>query len=417
MNQKDPSEDPSTSRLSPATRGAHLDGPQAAPATRAVHLGRPCVAPGSPVNPHLVLSSTFHQGGDTSYARDGNPTWVGFEALVGGLEGGSCLTFSSGMAAIAAVVETLPIPGRVVVAADAYNGTRRFFADLAGRGRLRFRTVDLAATGDVLSVCSEVAEAPGRPSGSKEAFGSGGLLWVESPTNPLLSIADIEALARGAHDLGMDVVVDNTFASPIGQQPLDLGADVVVHSATKILSGHSDALIGAVVTRRDEILEQLAQRRSLHGAIPGSLESWLALRGARTLSVRQAKAAASAGLLAERLIGHQLVSRVYYPGLASHPGHELAVRQMSDFGTMVSFEVVGGARCADALCGAVRLLTVATSLGGVETLIERRSRWAGEEAIPPGLLRMSVGIEDVEDLWADLSQGLQAVEAIVREGG
>jgi cystathionine gamma-synthase len=315
------------------------------------------------------------------------------------------------MAAIAAVVETLPIPGRVVVAADAYNGTRRLFADLAGRGRLRFRTVDLAASADVLSVCSEVVEGPGRPSGSKDSFGSGGLLWLESPTNPLLSIADIATLARGAHELGMDVVVDNTFASPLGQHPLDLGADVVVHSATKILSGHSDALIGAVVTRRDEVLAQVSQRRALHGAIPGSLESWLALRGARTLSLRQSKAAASAGVLAERLAEHRLVSRVYYPGLASHPGHDLARRQMSDFGTMVSFEVLGGARAADAVCGALRLLTVATSLGGVETLIERRSRWAGEEAIPAGLLRMSVGIEDVEDLWADLSDGLLAVQA------
>lgn len=376
------------------------------PATRAVHLGRPPAEPGLPLNPALVLSSTFHQGGPAAYSRDGNPTWEGFEELVGGLEGGRCLSFASGMAAIASVVETLPVPGRIVVAADAYNGTRRLLADLSQRGRLRFRTVDVASADEVLAVCSEMAETPGRPSGAEGAFGAGGLLWLETPTNPLLAVADIRELSAGAHSLGMDVVVDNTFASPLGQQPLEMGADVVVHSATKILSGHSDALIGAVVTRRDEVLSQLASRRSLHGATPGALESWLALRGARTLQLRQSRSAMSAGVLARRLAGHPRVDKVYYPGLETHPGHTLARRQMSDFGIMVSFEVAGGAQGADEVCAALKLICVATSLGGVETLIERRARWAGEEAIPPGLLRMSVGIEDPVDLWADLSQAL-----------
>ncbi len=384
------------------------------PATLAVHLGRPPAEPGSPLNPALLLSSTFHQGGSHSYSRDGNPTWEGFEVLVGGLEGGSCLTFASGMAAISAVVETLPVPGRIVVAAGAYSGTRRFLADLSQRGRLRFRTVDVAATDEVLAVCSEIAETPGRPSGDEGTFGAGGLLWLESPTNPLLAIADIEALSAGAHGLGMDVVVDNTFASPVGQQPLKMGADVVVHSATKILSGHSDALIGAVVTRRDEVLSQLATRRSLHGATPGVLESWLALRGARTLQLRQSRSAMSAGLLARRLAEHPGVVKVYYPGLGTHPGHARARRQMSDFGIMVSFEVAGGAEAADKVCDALSLVCVATSLGGVESLIERRGRWAGEEAIPAGLLRMSVGIEDPEDLWADLSQALDQASGSVR---
>jgi len=379
------------------------------PATRTVHLGRPPAEPGSPLNPALVLSSTFHQGGSPSYSRDGNPTWEGFEALVGGLEGGRCLTFASGMAAISAIVETLPVPGRIVVAADAYNGTRRLLSDLSHRGRLRFRTVDVASTDEVLAVCSELAETPGRPSGAEGTFGAGGLLWLETPTNPLLAVADIQALSAGAHSLGMDVVVDNTFASPLGQQPLEMGADVVVHSATKILSGHSDALIGAVVTRRDEVLSQLATRRSLHGATPGALESWLALRGARTLQLRQSRSALSAGVLARRLVEHPKVDKVYYPGLETHPGHMLARRQMSDFGIMVSFEVAGGAEAADKVCAALGLICVATSLGGVETLIERRARWAGEEAIPGGLLRMSVGIEDQADLWADLSQALSDV--------
>lgn len=391
-----------------------LGDPRRSAETLAVCLGRPPAEPGSPLNPALVLSSTFHQGGPHAYSRDGNPTWEGFEALVGGLEGGNCLTFASGMAAISAIVETLPVPGRVVVAADAYNGTRRLLADLSQRGRLRFRTVDVASTDEVLAVCSEMAETPGRPSGAEGTFGAGGLLWVESPTNPLLAIADIEALCAGAHELGMDVVVDNTFASPLGQQPLGMGADVVVHSATKILSGHSDVLIGAVVTRRDEVLSQLATRRSLHGAIPGALESWLALRGARTLHLRQARSASSAGLLARRLAEHPGVAKVHYPGLEGHPGHALASRQMNDFGIMVSFEMAGGAEAADKVCRALELVCVATSLGGVETLIERRARWAGEEAIPGGLLRLSVGIEDPGDLWADLSAALDTASGRTR---
>jgi len=357
------------------------------------------------------MSSTFHQGGELIYGRDGNPTWESLEEVLGSLEGGSALVFASGMAAIAAVMETLPVPGRVVVAGDAYNGTRRFLIDVSGRGRLRFRTVDVADTTATLAACAEVVEAPGRPSGGPGQFGEHGLLWLESPTNPLLAVADLPALIDGAHRLGMDVAVDNTFATPLLQRPLELGADVVVHSATKLLSGHSDVVLGAAVTGRTDLAEALAVRRSLHGAIPGPWEAWLVLRGMRTLAVRLDRAQANAAELALRLVSHPGVEAVRYPGLAHHPGHELARRQMGGFGTMVAFEVAGGATAAEGVAANVRLLCAGTSLGGVETLIERRGRWAGEEDLPPGLLRLSVGIEDVEDLWADLEGALEAVAA------
>lgn len=379
-----------------------------APASAVVHLGRPPTRPGGPVNEPVVLSSTFHQGGDVTYGRDGNPTWEALEDVLGTLEGGAALVFASGMAAISAVLETLPVPGRVVVAGDAYNGTRRFLTDVAGRGRLRFRTVDVADTAGTLEACAEVVEAPGRPSGDPHQFGEHGLLWLESPTNPLLAVADLGELIGGAHQLGMDVAVDNTFATPLLQRPLEFGADVVVHSATKLLSGHSDVVLGAVVARRPDVMEALRRRRSLHGAVAGPWEAWLALRGIRTLSVRLERAQANAAALAARLGAHPLVEAVRYPGLPGDPGHALAARQMDGFGTMVAFEVAGGAPAAEAVAAAVRLATAATSLGGVETLIERRGRWRGEEALPAGLLRLSVGIEDLEDLWRDLDEALRS---------
>ena len=363
------------------------------------------------MNPPIVLSSTFHQGGDLTYGRDGNPTWDALEAAVGGLEGGTALAFASGLAAVAAVLEMLPVVGRVVVAGDAYNGTRRFLADVAGRGRLRFRTTDVADTAATLDACAELAEAPNRPA-RREGFGDGGLLWLESPTNPLLAVADLAALIDGAHSLGLDVAVDNTFATPLLQRPLELGADVVVHSATKLLSGHSDVVLGLAVTRREEVLDGLRTRRSLHGAIAGPFEAWLALRGLRTLAVRLERAQASAGELARRLLGHPGVTSVRYPGLPTDPGHERACRQMRGAGAMVAFEVAGGPDAAEAVSAGVRVATAGTSLGGVETLIERRGRWALEEGLPPALLRLAVGIEDVEDLWTDLDRAISAATRV-----
>jgi cystathionine gamma-synthase len=367
--------------------------------TLAVHLGRPAAVPGAAVNSPVEFSATYRFGGAATYGRDDNDTWLAFEAVLGGLEGGTALAFASGMAAIAAVLETLPVGGWVVVAGDAYNGTRRFLADAAGRGRLAVRAADVADTEATLAACEEVSTAPNRRA-------SGALLWLESPTNPLLAIADLPALIDGAHALGLTVAVDNTFASPLLQSPLEMGADVVVHSVTKLLSGHSDVLLGAIVTRSEELLAGLRTRRSLHGAIPGPMETFLALRGVRTLAVRLERAQATAAELADHLVARSGVRGVRYPGLADHPGHELAVRQMRGFGTMLAFEVGAGAEAADAVCQAVRLVTPGTSLGGVETLIERRARLAGESHLPPGLLRLSVGLEHPDDLWWDLDQAL-----------
>lgn len=388
-----------------------------APASLVVHGGRPPAAPGSSVSPPVWMTSTYHQDGELTYGRDGNRSWEDFEEVLGALEGGTCLLFASGMAAIAGVLECLPVPGRVVVAGDAYSGTRRFLTDVAGRGRLQFRTVDVTDTAGVLRACAEAAS--GSASASEPVFAGRGLLWLESPTNPLLAIADLEALCAGAHEIGMDVAVDNTFATPLLQRPLDLGADVVVHSATKAISGHSDVILGAAITRRDDALSALTARRSLHGAIAGPWEAWLGLRGMRTLAVRLDRAQHNAAVIAVRLVGHPVIRRVLYPGLAGHPGHDLAARQMSGFGTMLAFEVGSSpgshdadpaavAAVAEGVVGRVRLLTAATSLGGVETLLERRGRWQGEGHLPPGLIRLSVGIEDVEDIWADLDQALSA---------
>ena len=377
-----------------------------APSTLVVHAGRPPVVAGGPLNPAIVLSSTYHQGGEATYGRDANPTWDGFETAVGALEGGSARVFASGLGAISAVLELLPTPGRVVVAGDAYNGTRRLLADVASRGRLRYRSADVADTEATLRACAELADGPGRPSGREGDFGATGLLWLESPTNPLLAVADLAQLVAGAHHLGIDVAVDNTFATPLLQRPLDFGADVVVHSATKALSGHSDVILGVAVTRRADLLTALEKGRSLHGAVPGPFEVWLALRGLRTLALRIERAQQSAGVLAHRLRDRGGVERVRYPGLADDPGHDLAARQMRGFGPMIAFEVAGGAAAAEEVAAGVRIATAATSLGGVETLIERRGRWDGEKHLPAGLLRLSVGIEDVEDLWSDLDAAI-----------
>jgi cystathionine gamma-synthase len=365
-------------------------GPALDPATIAVAAGRGAHAPGAPVNVPPVLSSVFREGGDVGYAREGNPTWTALEEVLGALDGGDALTFASGIAAIAAVLETLPVGGRVVAPRGAYLGTRSLLADLEGRGRLAVELVDVTDTDTVVAACEGAA-----------------LLWVESPTNPLLEVADVPALVAGAHDRGVPVAVDATFVTPLLQRPLDLGADVVVHSATKLIAGHSDVILGATVTRDAVWQERLAARRHLHGAIPGPLEAWLVLRGVRTLPVRLERAQANAGELARRLLGHPAVDRVRYPGLPEDPGHGRAVAQLEGFGTIVSFEVAGGADAADAVCARVRLLEHVTSLGGVETTIERRGRYPAESALPPALLRMSVGLEHVDDIWADLDRALR----------
>jgi cystathionine gamma-synthase len=364
------------------------------------------------------MSSTYRAGGAALYGRDDNSTWEAFEAVLGALEGAApndararrdaagvnvasasraggpiappgALAFSSGMGAIAAVMETVPMRAPVVVAADSYNGTRKWCFDAEARGRLEVRLVDVTDTDAVIDACDGAA-----------------LVWLESPTNPSLLIGDIAAIAEGAHAAGALVAVDNTLPTPVLQRPLALGADVVVHSVSKWLGGHADLIMGAVVTDQPELLERLRTRRSLGGAIPGSVETFLALRGIRSLTARLLRAQETAGELARRLDDHAGVDRVRYPGLPGDPGHALASRQMDGPGAMVSFEVAGGAAAAEAVCTAVEVLTPGTSLGGVETMIERRGRYAFEERTPPSLLRMSVGQEDVEDLWEDLDQAI-----------
>jgi cystathionine gamma-synthase len=272
-----------------------------------------------------------------------------------------------------------------------YWGVHEVLDHRVETGRLQATPVDITDTEATLGACEGAA-----------------LLWLETPTNPLMDVADLPELIAGARIRGARTAVDNTFATPLLQRPLALGADVVVHSVTKYLGGHADLLMGAAVTADEGLWDALARHRDVDGAVPGPLDAFLALRGLRTLDVRLERAQASAGELARRLAAHPAVARVRYPGLPGDPGHARAARQMDGFGAMLSFETTGGAEDAEGVAARVRLIAHATSLGGVESLIERRTRWAGEVAMgtPATLLRLSVGVEHLEDLWADLEQAL-----------
>ncbi|MDX6233924.1 MAG: cystathionine gamma-synthase [Nocardioidaceae bacterium] len=347
-----------------------------APATIAVAAGRPPRGPDGPTNSPIVMASTYHAGGEIGYGRYGNPTWEMFESAIGALEGGVATSYASGMAAVAAVLDLVPDGGTVVTSPEAYYGTIAMLEKLQSRSRLMVRQVDLTDS-----------------DAAAEALPSADLLWVESPTNPLLSLVDLPTLLAGAQAAGVTSVVDNTFNTPIVARPLDMGATVVVHSATKYLSGHSDLLMGVAVARHAALVERLVSYRSLQGAVPGAVEAWLALRGLRTLHLRMERAQASAAVLADRLGGHQRVDRVHYPGS----------------GAMVSVVLNGDVAAAERVCGTTQLWVHATSLGGVESSLERRRRWPGESHdVPETLLRLSVGIEDVDDLWNDLAAALDA---------
>jgi cystathionine gamma-synthase len=343
------------------------------PATKAVHLGRPPHEPDQPFNTPVTLASTYVAGGDLEYGRYANPTWTAFEDALGGLEGGRCLAFSSGLAAVATVLDLVGHGQKVVAPRHAYSGSIMQLADLESRGRIKAQLVDLTDTAAVVAACEDAS-----------------LVWVESPSNPAMEVADVPAITAAAHEAGAYVVVDNTFATPILQQPLDWDVDLVVHSATKYIAGHSDVLMGALVTRDDELHAVLKGRRDLIGAVPGPFEAYLALRGLRTLPLRLERAQENARELVRRLGEHPAVDEVRYPGM----------------GGMVSIVLASGEK-ADLVQHATRLWVYATSLGGVESTLERRRRWKAEAAtIPDGLVRLSVGIEDVEDLWEDLSQAL-----------
>jgi len=318
------------------------------------------------------MASALVPGGDSEYGRHGNPAWAAFEAILGTLEGGRALAFSSGMAAATALFDLVPLGAAVVAPSGAYNGTLTQLRDRARRKLIELRIVDISDTAAVVAAADDAA-----------------LVWIESPTNPGLDVADIEAISRGAASAGTAVAVDNTFATPLRQRPLELGADFVVHSASKLLSGHSDVVLGAVVTDSDRAYRAIEARRTTMGAIPGAMETWLAARGMRTLAVRLDRAEANARELHRRLEASPLVSSVRYPG----------------FGTVVSFEITAGPKAAQTMTETSEVIVYATSLGGVESTWERRRRNPAEpHSVPEGLVRLSVGIEDIDDLWADLER-------------
>ncbi len=361
-----------------------------APDSWLIAAGRPD-GQGEPLNTPLIPASNF--SGTSAYSRvDGTDSWRAFEEIVGGLESGDAVSYSSGMAAVSAVFSLLAAGSRVTIPADCYHGVARLAEQGSARGHW---THTRLATTDT--------------DGWIAALEHPGLVWLESPSNPLLEIAELGRICRTPRHPDTLVAVDNTFSTPLGQNPLALGADLSVHAATKSIGGHSDLLMGVAVTSRPGLANRLRDVRMIGGATPGALESFLAIRGVRTLAVRRERAQFNAGLLAERLEQHPAVDRVRYPGLPSHPGHEIARTEMSGFGSVISFDVAGG-DAADAVCAAIRLIGNATSLGGVDSTMERRAATGGQEHLPPGLIRLSVGIEDAEDLWSDLSGALDAGE-------
>lgn len=371
-------------------------GPSLHPTTIAVHAGRPPAEVDAPLNPPVVFASTYVGAdpagqGEVGYGRYGNPTWSALEQAVGALEGGSALAYASGMAAAHAALQLVPAGGVLVLPRHCYLGVASAADERAARDGLQVRRVDVADSAQV------IAAAKGAD-----------LVWLESPTNPLMEVADLPAIC-GALAGVTTTIVDSTFATPLLQRPLDLGADLVLHSGTKFLSGHSDALLGLLVGRDPGLLGRLQGVRSLHGAAPGTMETYLVLRGLRTLPLRLSAAQSNAQVLAERLAAHPAVTRVRYPGLPDDPGHAVASRTMAGFGSLLSIELADGPT-AVAFIRSLNLWVHATSLGGVESMLERRRRWGAElTTVPEGLVRLSVGVEHVDDLWADLAQALERV--------
>lgn len=363
------------------------------PETIAVTAGRPDHKPDASLNPPIQLTSTFVAGGPLAYGRYGNETWSAFEDAISQLEGGRTLAFSSGMAAISAVFNMLPI-GAVVTASDqGYSGTMSLLKQSHESGRLEVRFVNVSDTEAVL------AAIPGTQ-----------LLWLESPTNPCLEVADLPKIISAAKSANIGVAVDNTFATPLNQNPLAMGADIVMNSATKFLSGHSDVVMGTLSTKDDALFARLEAQRKLGGAVPGPFETWLALRGLRTFAVRVQRGSESALELAKRLSTHPKVAKVRYPGLPTDPQHQRAKSFMRGFGAVLSFEIKGQAEDAEKVCESSKLITHATSLGGVESLWERRRRWPAESpVVPESLIRLSVGIENVEELWQDIESALNSI--------
>jgi cystathionine gamma-synthase len=362
--------------------------------SKVVAAGRPAKQPDGALNPPIALNSTFHEGGPIGYGRYGNETWSALEDAISILEGGKTLLFSSGMAAISAVFSLLPEGSVVVAANNGYQGTTTLLKKLHESEKLKVRFVNLANTDET------VAAIPGAQ-----------MLYLESPLNPLLEIIDLPKLIAAGKAAGCGVAVDNTLATPLLQNPLALGADIVIHSVTKYLSGHSDLILGSLSTNDSALYNRLEQSRRYGGAIAGPFEAWIALRGVRTFALRMQRSQENALELATRLSKDGRVAKVRYPGLPTDAYHQMAKSFMKGFGAMISFDVNGTVDQVDLMCNSSRLITNATSLGGVESIWERRRRWATESAsVPENLIRLSVGIENVDDLWADIEHAFTAAK-------
>jgi cystathionine gamma-synthase len=354
--------------------------------SQVVAAGRPEKKPDGALNPAIALNSTFHEGGPIGYGRYGNEAWSALEEAISVLEGGKTLIFSSGMAAISSVFSLLPQGAIIVAAENGYQGTTTMLKKMHEAKKLEVRFVNLPNTDEVL-----------------KALPGAQMLYLESPTNPAIEVVDLPVVIPAGKKAGSIVVVDSTLATPLVQNPIALGADIALHSVTKYLSGHSDILLGCVVTNDESIFERVEQARRYGGAIPGPFEAWIALRGLRTFALRMQRSQENAMELAKRLEKDPRVLKVRYPGLASDPYHERAKSFMKGFGAMISFEVKADIAQIDKMCNSSSLITNATSLGGVESIWERRRRWATEShTIPENLIRFSVGIENVDDLWSDI---------------
>ncbi|MEV4614455.1 cystathionine gamma-synthase [Kitasatospora sp. NPDC049258] len=372
--------------------------------TLAIHAGQEADPQTGAVVTPIYQVSTYKQDGvgglrgGYEYSRSANPTRTALEECLAALEGGSRgLAFASGLAAEDTLLRTVLKPGdHIVIPNDAYGGTFRLFAKVLSRWGVEFSVANMQDLADVRAQLRPATRA----------------VWVETPSNPLLGIADLAGLAEIAHGAGAILVVDNTFASPYLQQPIALGADVVVHSTTKYMGGHSDVVGGALVAAEAGLGEELAYHQNAMGAVSGPFDAWLVLRGIKTLGVRMDRHSSNAEKVVELLSGHPKVSQVLYPGLPEHPGHDIAAKQMKAFGGMVSFRVAGGEAAAVEVCNRAELFTLGESLGGVESLIEHPGRMthasvAGSALeVPADLVRVSVGIESIDDLLADLQRAL-----------
>ncbi|MEM7095305.1 MAG: PLP-dependent transferase [Actinomycetota bacterium] len=352
--------------------------------------------PGQPLNVAPQLASNFYLPADRDYSRaKGTETTDAFEELMGGLEDGRALAFASGMGAAAAVLNRLPAGATLAIPTDPYHGVKGLAAEAEAQGRWNVVRLELDDTEGWIDV-AQTAD----------------LLWLETPANPLITVADLPAICGAPRKDGTIVAVDSTFGTPICQRPLELGADVVMHSATKFIGGHSDLLAGLLVTDDDALYDEFHERRLLHGASIGAMEAFLAIRGARTMALRMEKAQANALELANRLVASDDVHTVRYPGLESHPTHANAAKFMNGWGAMISFETVGTAERAAAICERVEIINHATSLGGIESTMERRAAVPGQETIPPTLIRLSVGCEHIADLSNDLAAAFAATRDI-----